>query len=246
MESFVGKAEPYQDLWQLAKQYSIIDTDNTNMNYSKKTFAPDVNKTWMTNKDIDKFCSWSNPSSVGITKSHLNLSNHLRMLWEQHIIWTVFTIVSLIEDRPYKDLVVSRLLRNPVDFEIALRPLYGNEKAAKFSNLLTTHLVIASDLVKAAKAGDNKAVADAEKKWYANADEIAAFLGSINPYWSRESWRQMLYKHLELTKSEAVYWLTKEYQKAINIYDEIEKQALDMADMMTEGIVNQFPNMFIK
>ncbi|MDD4439053.1 MAG: LysM peptidoglycan-binding domain-containing protein, partial [Tissierellia bacterium] len=31
----------------------------------------------------------------------------------------------------------------------------------------------------------------------------------------------------------------------ISIYDEIEKQALAMADMMSNGIIRQFPNKFL-
>jgi len=110
----------------------------------------------------------------------------------------------------------------------------------KFSDLLTSHLVIASELVKAAKAGDNKAASDAEKQWYANADEIAAFLGSINPYWSQEDWKMMMYAHLALVKAEVVNMLTKDFESGIQVYDEIERQALEMADVMAEGIIKQF------
>jgi len=94
--------------------------------------------------------------------------------------------------------------------------------------------------VKAAKAGYNKESADAERRWYENADEIAAFLGKINPYWSQEMWKRMLYEHLAMTKSEAINILTNNYEKSIMEYDEIEKQALKMADIMAEGIVKQF------
>ncbi|MBU5437135.1 hypothetical protein KQI42_03880 [Tissierella sp. MSJ-40] len=108
------------------------------------------------------------------------------------------------------------------------------------------HLVIAAELIKTAKAGDNNAVADAEKRWYANADEIAAFLGYINPYWSEEDWRAMLYEHLALTKSEVVNILNHNYATGIELYDEIERQALKIADIMTEGIVKQFPYKFTR
>ncbi len=52
----------------------------------------------------------------------------------------------------------------------------------------------------------------------------------------------MLYEHLALTKSEAVYVLTKRYEDSISVYDSIEKQALEMADVMVNGIVKQFLN----
>lgn len=162
------------------------------------------------------------------------------MLWEQHGAWTWSTIISLVFGLPITDSVVARLLRNPVDFERALQPYYGDGIAATFRDLLQEHLVIAADLVKAAKAGNNKAAAEAERKWYANADAIAVFLGNINPYWSQEQWRMMMRHHLALVKAEAVNMLTGQYEVSIAAYDENEIHILAMADIMAEGIIKQF------
>lgn len=174
------------------------------------------------------------------TKAQVDLRNHFRMLWEQHDVWTRSTIVSLVFGLPDTEFVVARLLRNPVDFENALRPFYGERIAAEFRELLREHLVIAAEIVKAAKAGDNEAAAEAERRWYANADAIAALLGRINPYWSEEQWRIMLYQHLALVKAEAVDMLTGKYEAAVAVYDQIELQSLGMADVMAEGIIKQF------
>ncbi len=184
------------------------------------------------------------PSVQGISRAALELSNHIRMLWEQHVFWTRLVISGIVFAMPDADYSTRRLLRNPVDFENVLSVYYGNEAAKKFADLFTSHLVIAAQLVKAAKAGDSAAAADAEKRWYANADEIAAYLGSINPYWSQAAWRDMLHRHLALTKAEAVAMLNKDYSASIATFDEIEKQALAMADTMTAGIIRQFPGMF--
>ncbi|CAG9612567.1 hypothetical protein BACCIP111899_01744 [Bacillus rhizoplanae] len=126
----------------------------------------------------------------------------------------------------------------------SLKPFYGQNAATKYSNLIKDHLVIAADLVKAAKAGDQHAASIAEKKWYANGDEIVEFLSSINPYIPKEKFRKMFYEHLALTKAEAVSMLKKDYQSGVQLYDKIEKEALEMADALTEGIVKQFPQVF--
>lgn len=186
----------------------------------------------------------SNMSSLNLSNTVINLMNDLRKLWEQHDVWTRSTIMSIIFNLPDVDFVTNRLLRNPVDFGNALEPFYGSSIALKFSDLLKDHLVIAAELVKAAKAG-NKQSADAiEKRWYDNADQIAIFLSQINHYWSQEEWKVMLHQHLALVKSEAVNILTKNYAAGIAVYDELENQSLGMADMMAEGITKQFPNKF--
>lgn len=172
------------------------------------------------------------------------LMKELRMLWEQHVVWTRLTIISMVENLADVDLVTKRLLQNPVDFAALLEMFYGKQIANKFKDLFTSHLVIASEIVSAAKEGDNQKAAEAEKRWYENADQIASFLSTINPFWSKDEWRKMLFEHLELTKTEAVDLITKKYADSITVFDEIESQALMMADMMQNGLVLQFPEKF--
>ncbi len=154
--------------------------------------------------------------------------------------WTRLTIISMVENLPDVELVTARLLRNPKDFAALLAGFYGRQKAGMFEKLFTQHLTIAAQLVQAAKAGDNQKAQAAENEWYRNAGQIAEFLAAINPYWSRAEWITMLDEHLKLTKTEAVDLISKQYAKSINTYDEIEKQALRMADLMFEGISKQF------
>ena len=96
------------------------------------------------------------------------------------------------------------------------------------------------DLVNAAKKGDTANVESLEKKWYANADEIAKFLASINPNWSEETWKNLLDDHLAMTLNEALYRLQGKYEEDIRNYDAIQKEALIMADYMAGGIIRQF------
>lgn len=180
-----------------------------------------------------------------ISKSELMLSNWLRKLWEQHTVWTKSAIVSLVFNLPDANFVINRLLQNPVDFGNLFTKYYGIQSGNKFRDLIREHLVIAADLVKASKAGNTEKANEIERKWYANADEIARFLASINPYWSMEKWQRMYYEHLGLVKNEAVILLTKNYAQESLIYDRLETQALEMADMMLQGITRQFPSQFI-
>lgn len=74
-------------------------------------------------------------------------------------------------------------MRNQDDIGNAIKPIYGNDAGNKLAALLRDHILIAAEIVKAAKAGDNDGVTKGEKKWHDNADEIAAFLSGANPNW---------------------------------------------------------------
>jgi hypothetical protein len=185
---------------------------------------------------------WFNHSCI--SEQEVRLSNAMRLVWEQHVYWTRMTINSIAFDLPDVDAVTARLLRNATDMGNLLKPFYGNGIAAKFSNLIRDHLVIAAELVKAAKAGDQKAAADAERRWYENGEEISEFLSRINPFISEEEFEEMFFEHLALTKQEAVLILQKNFQSSIAVFDKIEAEALQMADTITVAIVKQFPKSF--
>ncbi|WP_438824589.1 hypothetical protein [Bacillus sp. JJ1521] len=179
-----------------------------------------------------------------ISQVEVDYRNDMRSLWEEHVAWTRMAIISLIFKLPDIEFVLKRLLRNATDMGNMVRRLYGVEAAATYGNLIKEHLLLAADLVKAALAGDQKAAMTAEKKWYKNADEIAKFLSTGNPYISEEDFRKMFYEHLALTKQEALFMINKEFQKDIDVYDKIEKEAREMADTISDAMVLLYPDMF--
>lgn len=175
----------------------------------------------------------------------MTLSDEMRRLWMEHVFWTRMAIVSIVYGLPDEPYVVKRLLRNAPDMGKALEPFYGKKAAMLFSDLITQHLVIASEFVKAAKAGKDKVASAAEKKLFANADQISYVLHELNPeHWSQKEMKDMLYDHLKLLKQEAVYTIRNNHAEGVNIFDKVESQALGMADDLTNGIVAQFPNRF--
>lgn len=179
-----------------------------------------------------------------ITQAEVDYRNDMRSLWEEHVAWTRMAIISLVFDLPDINQVLARLLKNADDMGNMIRRLYGDTVATTYSRLIREHLLIATDLVKAAIAGDAKAAQEAEEKWYQNADDIAAFLNSVNPFLTEDAVRNMFYTHLDLTKQEAVFMINKEFEKDIAVYDEIEKQAREMADAISDAMVKHYPNMF--
>lgn len=163
-----------------------------------------------------------------------------RLLWMEHVNWTRMTIISIVFQLPDLPFVQQRLLQNATDLGNCLRPFYGDQIADHYAKLIQDHLVIAAELVTAAVKGDTNTVNTKEKEWYKNADDIVLFLSNINPYLNKEALQKMFYKHLELTKNEAVTMIQKNYKADVEVFDEIEAEVLAMSDMIALAIVMQF------
>ncbi len=169
----------------------------------------------------------------------------MRKLWEDHITWTRLFIVSVAGDLPDQDPTAARLLRNQDDIGDAIKPFYGEEAGEQLSSLLREHILVAAELLQAAKSGDQEAFQDANERWYANADEIAAFLNAANPeHWPLDEMQAMMREHLDLTLEEASARLNGNFEADIAAYDRIHEQILGMADMLSMGIIEQFPKAF--
>ena len=178
----------------------------------------------------------------------ISKSEQLRMamhkLWEDHIVWTRNVILNIMDDLPGTEQAVNRLLQNQDDIGNAVKPFYGEAGGKELTRLLREHITIAADLLKAAKSGNNSAFDAANKKWFANADEISGFLNKANPNWKLNDMKKMMNDHLTLTTEEAVARLKKDYVADVKAYDKVHDEILMMADMLTDGIIKQFPGKF--
>jgi len=180
-----------------------------------------------------------------VTPRVVAFHDEMRRLWEDHVTWTRLAIISLVGDTPDTGATVERLLRNQTDIGDAIKSFYGDAAGRQLTHLLRDHILIAADLIAAAKQGDEAAVADAQSRWTANADEIAAFLADANPrYWDLDELKARLSEHLRLTTDEALARLQGDWAADVAAYDRIHLHALGMADMLSTGIVKQFPARF--
>jgi len=194
---------------------------------------------------MDKGKSMINEGDKG-TDPAIDLRMAMRKLWEDHITWTRNYIISALADLEDTDKVAERLLKNQDDIGNAIKPMYGDEAGKKLTSLLRDHILVATEVVKAAKMGNNEDLTKANKKWYANADDIAVFLSGANPNWPKQVLADMLYKHLEYTTGEVVSRLKKDWAADIDYYDKGHVHMLMFADALTDGILQQFPDKFKK
>ncbi len=176
----------------------------------------------------------------------VGLKMAMRKLWEDHITYTRNYIISALADLPDGDAVAKRLLKNQDDIGDAIKPYYGDDAGRKLSALLRDHILIATEVVKAAKGGDKEQLMAAQAKWSANGKDIAAFLSGANPNWPRHDMEKMLQKHLDLTTGEVVGRLTKDWAKDIESYDEGHIHMLMFADVLSDGLIKQLPAKFKK
>ncbi|HSB80155.1 MAG TPA: hypothetical protein VLM91_15345 [Candidatus Methylomirabilis sp.] len=170
----------------------------------------------------------------------------MRKLWEDHVTWTRLYIVSVAGGLPDADLTAQRLLQNQADIGNAIKTFYGEEAGNQLTGLLRDHILGAAELLAAAKAGDQAKVDAASQKWYANADDIAVFLNRANgKAWPLADMKMGMKMHLDLTLREAVNRLQGRYAQDIRDYDEIHEHILGLADLLSTGLIAQFPDRFV-
>ena len=179
-----------------------------------------------------------------VSAPEFDLKTAMRKLWEDHVTWTRNFIVSSLAGLDDAGKVAERLLRNQDDIGNAVKPYYGEEAGNKLSALLRDHILIAADVVKAAKSGNQKNLEMKSQTWTANADTLASFLSTANPNWTKAGLEDMLHKHLEYTTGEVVARLKKNWSADIESYDRGHEHMLMFADLLADGIIKQFPEKF--
>jgi len=179
------------------------------------------------------------------TKKAVTLRTDMRTLWEDHITWTRLAIISLESGTPDTEATVSRLLQNQTDIGNAVKPFYGNAAGDELTRQLRSHILIAADVIAAAKGGDSAKLADAQARWIQNADDIAKVLNSVNPrYWKLPVLKAEMQMHLDLTTEEAVARLKGDWTGDVAAYDKVHQHILHMSDLLADGLIKQFPKRF--
>jgi len=183
-------------------------------------------------------------NKAGCNEGAANLRLEGRKLWQEHVLWTRDFIKSDLAGLEDKDKALERLLKNQDDIGNSIKPYYGEEAGRKLSQLLRDHIIIGGQVVDAAKNGKKDDLAKYDKLWHESADKIASFLSGANPNWTNKQLKDLLYIHLKLVTDQVVARLNKNWMADIEAYDKGQDHMLMFSDIITEGIVKQFPQKF--
>ena len=190
-------------------------------------------------------CKKDDPVTPDTGLNNAVFKEQMRYLWSDHAVWTRDVIVAILDQSAVTDASLQRLLANQVDIGNAIKPYYGEAGGQALTDLLTEHIVVAGELLVAARDGNTAGFNEANAKWYKNGDDIAIFLNTANPEnWMLDHMKQHMKDHLDFTLGEAVFHLQGNYPEEIKNYDHVYEQLMGLSDLLADGIAKQFPDKF--
>lgn len=167
----------------------------------------------------------------------VDLKTTMRKLFFDHSVYTSFVIKSITSHNDDTSALLPRLLNNQKEIGDQLKPYIGTAMGNKLTKVLTEHIKLAGEVIKAAKNNDPK-LEQAKAKLFKNSDEVAAVLTSLNPAMlPYEETQEMFRVHNEFVLNMCIARLQKNYKQEIKLYDAYINEILMMSDMIVDAVI---------
>lgn len=179
------------------------------------------------------------PMPTPMPEDELELNNDMRKAWAEHAFWTMIYQNSLFNDLADVDDVLMRLMQSPEDIAEVFENFYSGAIINQLTRLFMEHVRLAGEIMVSTR--DNTPETEQlERQWYQNAENIARLLSNANSEYSYEELLQMLTRHLDMLKRQMLTAVNREYENGIRLFDENLNQLMELADYLTEGLIEQF------
>ena len=183
-----------------------------------------------------------NPGSNNETESEredsiLRLNEDMRLAWLNHVYWTRMYLMSAVADNADQQAVEERLLETADEITDVFARYLPIATTRQLRNLLTEHIEIGGQIIQALKAKNMSDYDALVQEWYRNANQMATLFANYNPYFESRETRNMLLNHLDLTREEIEQQVNGEYEQSIDVFRDVEQQALAMADYFARGLL---------
>lgn len=170
----------------------------------------------------------------------MDLHNDMRQAWGQHNFWNAMFMMSVFNALENTGVMQNRLMQTPEDIVAIFEKFYAQPAVNQLRQLLTEHVRLAEELTVAMKNNSMEEAGQLETQLYQNADRIARLLANTNTKYDYEELRRMLRKHLDIMKNTMTADLNGEHDEAVHLIDESEEHLMELADILTEGLLEQF------
>ncbi len=184
-------------------------------------------------------------SSTALTAKAVDLRLALRSLWADHIFWVRNVVLTTkLGDKDAAKAAEEAVVENAKSIADAVVPFYGKSAGEHLFTLLAGHYGAIKESMNAAFAGNESGMNAAMSKMEKNADEIATFLSSANPNWPKAAILSALAAHAAFHMAQIKAIQARDFAGEAKNWDPMKTQVYQIADVLAQGIVKQFPQKF--
>ncbi len=168
-----------------------------------------------------------------------------RDLWTDHICWVRNVILETkYGDQAAAKVAEERVVRDAKGIAGAIMPYYGKEASDKLFGLLAGHYGAIKDYMNATFSNNKVAEDKAAEMLKKNANEIAVFLSSANPNWSKDVLESVLIAHGGHHMTDINEISKKDFSGDAKTWEAMKRHVYVISGVLSDGIVKQFPDTF--
>lgn len=161
------------------------------------------------------------------TLEQVNSIYAIFMFWFELATWTRAYIRSSFIGAGNTAEIYERLRQVPKDYGNNMRKIFGEKITEDYIQMVDTHIILIDSLIKAQKDKNIDEINRVIQQLYQNADQRAAFLASINPYWDEKEWRTRMYNYNRSTIEEMTAFLSGDTAMVNDIFGRL----LDLSEI---------------
>ncbi len=176
----------------------------------------------------------------GARPEEIDLNKDMRQGWNNHNLWTAMTLTALFNNLGNLDASGKRLEKTPEEISSVFEAFYAQPVVRQLRQLLSRHVELVGEYATALKSDNRERAEQLEMQLNQNAEQIARLLTNMNPEYDYEELSRLLRKHVSMLKDIMMADLNGEYEKSVRLMDENEAHLMELADALTEGLVEQF------
>ncbi|GAB1475548.1 hypothetical protein MASR2M70_03800 [Bacillota bacterium] len=177
------------------------------------------------------------PESGCITPTQGNIIYNLRVFRREMVYWARVFFNSVFADIGSADDVFTRLYYVPTGYAQTLRFIMDRRDAETFEQQYQQYIVQLRELIMSALRGDATGVETSISRIRANIKARSEFMASAFPDLDKEVLEEMLWTITQYEIEEINAYITQDYSRIIEIYDNLIEQSDRTADYMASGMI---------
>lgn len=174
-----------------------------------------------------------------LTYEQMSQIYKIRMFWFELNTWVRNFMLSRYRGIGDVNEVFNRLQQVPIDYVNTLKQIFGENPAIDELQLeLNAFIDLIDNLITAQMAGNSDDISRITQLLYQNANERAASVSKLNPFWNESEWKTRLNNNLRSTLEASTTFLTGDYARNMDIFSTLLDNAESTSGYFAQGLIN--------